>query len=50
MGTRNSFLLIAIAEAQVRLEQPSIQSYEGDGLAEIRVLLTGTLNVSVTVK
>jgi hypothetical protein len=50
VGTRNSFLLIAIAEAQVRLEQPSIQSSEGAGLAEIRVLLTGTLDVSVTVK
>ena len=50
MGTRNSFLLIAIAEAQVRLEQPSIQSTEGDGLVGIGVLLTGTLDVSVTVK
>ena len=41
---------IAIVEADVRLQQATLQVNEGVGIVDIVVLLTGTLEVPVTVK
>lgn len=42
--------MFLIAEAVVRLDRSSISTDEGDGFVNIGVSLTGTLDISVTVK